>query len=260
MPTSTALARAGNACRRAEFRVFIDVGHSAEAPGAMSARGVAEFEFNRSLADRIEHALLASGFRRTVLAITDGDARASLAERVARANKLPADLFLSIHHDSVPEKFLENWQYVGTERRFSDRFSGHSLFVSYDNRDRPGSLQFARLLGLQLKGRGLTYTPHYTREDMGSRRRTLLDPTAGVYRFDRLMVLRATHMPAVLFEAGSIINRDEEMLVVNPERQALIGAAVAQAVEQFCTARAERNGAERKRPRVSHAAPPGRTQ
>jgi N-acetylmuramoyl-L-alanine amidase len=243
-------------CRRAQFRVVLDVGHTAESPGAISARGVPEYEFNLSLANRIEHALIAAGFERTVLAVTAGSARASLAQRVAHANSLPADLFLSIHHDSVPEKFLQIWDYVGAERRFSDQFRGHSIFVSYDNRDRAGSLLFGRLLGLQLKARDLHYTPHYTRADMGRRRRMLVDAKAGVYRYDKLIVLRTTTMPAVLLEAGSIINRDEEMLVVSPERQALVSAAVTSAVEQFCAARAAPGSAGRKRPRVLHAAQP----
>jgi N-acetylmuramoyl-L-alanine amidase len=250
---STPLAAGESACRRAEFRVLLDVGHSVESPGAMSARGVPEYDFNLGLADRIAHALVAAGFERTVLAVTAGPARDSLHERVAHANRLRADLLLSIHHDSVPEKFLQLWQYVGAERRFSDQFRGHSIFVSYDNRDRAGSRMFARLLGLQLKARDLHYTPHYTRTDMGGRRRELVDAEAGVYRYDRLMVLRATTMPAVLLEAGSIINRDEEMRAVSPERQALVSAAVTSAIEQFCAARAVHMSAHRRRPRVSHA-------
>jgi hypothetical protein len=39
------------------------------------------------------------------------------------------------------------------------------------------------------------------------RRRAPLD--AGVYRYDQLVVLRST--PAVLLEAGSIVNRQEEL-------------------------------------------------
>jgi N-acetylmuramoyl-L-alanine amidase len=243
-----------SACRPAQFGVVLDVGHTAEAPGAKSARGVPEFEFNLGLAERIEHALIKAGFARTMVTVAGGPARESLHERVAHANALRADLFLSIHHDSVPEQFLETWAYAGVERRFSDRFKGHSIFVSNDHRDRAGSLMFGRLLGLQLKARGLDYTPHYTFAEMGNRRRTLVDAKAGVYRFDRLAVLRGTRMPAALLEAGSIINREEEMLVVNPERQALVGAAVASAVEQFCVARAEQAIAERKRSRMLPAA------
>ena len=92
------------------------------------------------------------------------------------------------------------------------------------------SLKFARLLGLQLKERGLTYTPHYTYAVMGARRRELLDAEAGVYRYDQLIVLKNTRVPAVLLEAGSIVNRDEEVLLGTPEHQQVISAAVTEAV------------------------------
>jgi N-acetylmuramoyl-L-alanine amidase len=75
---------------------------------------------------------------------------------------------------------------------------------------------------------------------MGYRQRILVDAEAGVYRFDQLVVLRNTHMPAVLLEAGSIINRDEELLLYTPEHQALISAAVLDAVNAFCVKRQNR--------------------
>ena len=228
-------------CNPATFQVVVDVGHTAEKPGARSARGVGEYDFNLHLAKLIEQDLVAAGFAKTVLMITAGAAQASLYKRVERANHLPADLFLSIHHNSVPNRFLEKWEYEGEQRGYSDRFKGHSLFVSIDNGDYKGSLLFGKLLGNQLKDRGLVYTPHYTEKFMGSRRRVLVDPEAGVYRYDQLIVLKSTRMPAVLLEAGSIINRDEELLVATPEHQALISAAVTDAVKAFCTARAERS-------------------
>ena len=40
----------------------------------------------------------------------------SLVERVERANALGSDLFLSIHHDSVPDEFLEKWEFAGEQR------------------------------------------------------------------------------------------------------------------------------------------------
>ena len=228
-------------CDPATFQVAVDVGHTVEKPGARSARGVGEYDFNLHLAKLIEQDLVAAGFAKTVLMITAGAAQASLYKRVERANHLPADLFLSIHHDSVPNRFLEKWEYEGEQRGYSDRFKGHSLFVSIDNGDYKGSVLFGKLLGKQLKDRGLVYTPHYTEKFMGSRRRVLVDPETGVYRYDQLIVLKSTKMPAVLLEAGSIINRDEELLLAAPERQALISAAVTDAVKAFCTARAERS-------------------
>lgn len=226
------------ACKRAEFRVVLDVGHSAQSPGAISARGVPEYEFNLGLGKFIEKALLAAGFRRTTLLVTPGPARAGLFARVARANALPADLFISIHHDSVPEWFLEVWEHGGKQNRYSDRFAGHSIFVSFENPQLEASLLFGNLLGKQLRAHGFRYTPHYTLPAMDWRRRQLVDAEAGVYRYDELLVLKDTKMPAVLFEAGSIINRSEELLMGSPTQQSVISAAVAKAVELFCAARA----------------------
>jgi N-acetylmuramoyl-L-alanine amidase len=221
-------------CDRDAFRIVVDVGHTAETPGAMSARGVPEYEFNLRLAKVIERRLLDSGFPRTVLLITSDPVGRGLYARVRHANQLPADLFLSIHHDSVPTWLLEKWQHEGQERGFSDRFSGHSIFVSSLNPELKRSLMFAKLLGQQLGKRGLKYTPHYTEAIMGPRRRELLDAQAGVYRYDQLIVLRETTMPAVLLEAGSIINREEELALATPERHSLISAAVVDAVESYC--------------------------
>src|SRR5262247_779368 len=230
-----------SACDHAAFRVVVDVGHTAESPGAPSARGFWEYDFNLRLATLVKQKLLAAGFAKTVLLVTDGPARKSLFQRVGRANRLSADLFLSIHHDSAPDSFLERWEYEGQEHGFSDRFKGHSIFFSNENVDPAASLLFGQLLGEQLQGRGLQYTPHYIEKFMGHRQRLLVDAKVGVYRYDQLIVLRTTQMPAVLLEAGSIINRDEELTMSSSQRQSLIAAAVLEAVDGFCAVRKPRN-------------------
>jgi N-acetylmuramoyl-L-alanine amidase len=225
-------------CDRAHFRVIIDVGHSEEVPGAMSARGVPEYSYNLNLAKKVHAKLQQAGFSKAQLLITPGKAIAGLVSRVSFATHNPADLFLAIHHDAVPDKFLEKWTYEGKPHNYCDRFKGHSIFVSRYNADYQSSLLFGRLLGRQLKAQGMQYASHYTEKFMGIRQRELVDADAGVYRFDNLVVLMSTNMPAVLFEAGSIINRDEELLMESPEHQAVIASAVTTAVESFCTAQA----------------------
>jgi N-acetylmuramoyl-L-alanine amidase len=225
------------ACDRANFRVILDVGHSYQAGGARSARGVSEYEFNLWLATRIERDLLDAGFAKTVVLVTEGMPRPSLAERVAKANKMPAHLFLSVHHDSVPDRFLEKWDHDGKQRGFSDRFKGHSIFISKDNSHLGGSLLFGRLLGNALKAGGMQYTPHYTEAFMGRRRRILVNAFSGVYRYDQLIVLRQVRMPSVLLEAGLIINRDEELLLATPEYRARVSAAATEAIDKFCALR-----------------------
>ena len=231
------------ACDRDAFRVIVDVGHTAGKPGATSARGAYEYDFNLKLATLIDHKLRDAGFAKTVLLITkDTPYYAGLFKRAERASALSADLFLSIHHDSVPDSFLQKWEYQGVQRSYSDRFKGHSIFISKDNGDYRSSLMFAKQLGQQLKDRGMKYTPHYTEKFMGHRQRILVDADVGVYRYDQLIVLRNNRTPAVLLEAGSIINRDEELLMASPERRGVIGAAAVAAVENYC---AERSSATR---------------
>jgi N-acetylmuramoyl-L-alanine amidase len=245
MPAKT--GPASPTCDRAQFRVVVDVGHTAQAVGARSARGLPEFDFNLRLAKEIDERLISAGFGKTELMVTEGPAQLSLTRRVARTNSLAPDLLLSIHHDSVPDSFLQKWEYEGSEHTFSDRFKGHSIFVSWDNPIRSLSLRFARFLGLQLRTQGLQYTPHYTQSFMGHRQRVLVDAEAGVYRYDQLRVLRETTVPSVLLEAGSIINRDEELLLESADHRALISGAVAEAVENSCAGMPSKRMAQPKR-------------
>jgi len=98
---------------------------------------------------------------------------------------------------------------------------------------------------------------------MGHRQRILVDAQAGVYRYDQLVVLRNAGMPAALLEAGSIINRDEELRMRSAQHQALVSDAVVDAVKSFCAARGTRTaanparrGGDRSRQATSPAASP----
>ncbi len=203
----------------------------------MSARNVPEYEFNLRLAEQIERKLIDNGFTRTVLLVTHGVGRTTLFERVNAANSLSANLLLSIHHDSVPDWLLEDWEFEGQPSHFSDRFAGYSLFISHDNPNADASLLFAALLSEQLKAQGLPYARQYTQAFMGQYRREPAYADAGVYWYDQLVVLKEAKMPAVLLEAGSIINRDEELQMNSAERRDLISTSVAAAVETFCELR-----------------------
>jgi N-acetylmuramoyl-L-alanine amidase len=236
-PAAAANTAQASSCDRPTFRIIVDVGHSYSAAGALSARGVYEYDFNFHLASEIERSLLDAGFTNAMLMVTTEKPTAGLFARVAAANALRADLLLSIHHDAVPDRMLQTWEFDGAKHEYNDRFPGHSIFVSHDNADYAGSLMFGRMLGSSLKARGLKYTPHYVERFMGSRRRILVDAETGVYRYDQLIVLRHTQMPAVLLEAGSIVNRDEELVLASSERRELVSAAATEAVEAFCASR-----------------------
>ncbi|RAI41591.1 N-acetylmuramoyl-L-alanine amidase family protein [Rhodoplanes roseus] len=224
-----------HACRPAEFRVLLDVGHTVDQPGATSARGVTEHAFNLRLAERIARALRDGGFSRTTLLVVRGRGRKQLLARTRVANADPPDLLLSIHHDDVQPRFYSQWTHEGRVRAYSDRSAGWSVFVSRENRRFDASLAFARGLGDALLAKDLPFTLHHA-EAIPGEGREVLDAARGVFRYDGLIVLKDTAAPAVLLEAGVIVNRAEELALAGRERQGAIAGAVLTAVQEFCAA------------------------
>ena len=200
--------------------IAVDVGHTLLASGATSARGRTEFEFNRELAQALRAALSTLGF--AVRLINEDGRIASLQARPQAAEGV--DLLLSIHHDSVNAFELQSWRWRGQDLDFNDDHAGHSLFVSRDNPDTARSILCARVIGARLQRMGFVPT------HKNGRRRAYADPEHAVHYYDGLAVLRHARMPAVLFEAGVIKNRDEEELLRDPARIARMADAIATAV------------------------------
>jgi N-acetylmuramoyl-L-alanine amidase len=79
--------------------VAIDAGHGGEDPGARGARGTHEKEVTLAIAQRLKAVVDDEPNMRGVL-IRDGDYFIPLHVRVAKARKVSADLFVSIHADA----------------------------------------------------------------------------------------------------------------------------------------------------------------
>jgi N-acetylmuramoyl-L-alanine amidase len=204
--------------------IAIDVGHSRAEPGATSARGVSEFTFNRSLALALRDVLQTRGAE--VRMIGDSGDAGDLRRRAKVANG--ADLLVSIHHDSVQPRYLEPWEFAGKRRRLSRRFAGFSLFVSRQNVAAPTSLACASAIGAALRTAGFTPSSHHA-EAITGENRPFADQRNGVHYFDDLIVLKTAAVPAVLIEAGVIVNPDEESRLSDPATVAKIAGAIAAA-------------------------------
>jgi N-acetylmuramoyl-L-alanine amidase len=180
----------------------------------------------------VRNALVAAGFTSTYLMRMKG-AKRNLEQRADRANKMGADLFVSIHHDSVQDMYLRTWKYKGHSYQYSDKFKGYSVFVSYDNAHVEESRRFALDLARELKAQGLSFTTHHAERIPGENRQ-LIDPDLGVYRYDELVVLKRTKAPAVLLEAGVIVNREEELAVATAEFRDRVAQSIVAATFKFC--------------------------
>jgi len=206
--------------------IAIDIGHTKTHFGAMSARGTSEFVFNQAFAQHLRDAFAARGQR--VRMINENGGLKSLRERSQFAGG--SAVLISVHHDSVQPHYLEKWTYNGSERRFSDRFSGYSLFVSRLNPHVAASLRCASAIGRSLQSRGFHFTGHHA-EPIAGENREWADAENGVYYYDELVVLKTAEQPALLFEAGIIVNRAEELELLDADRQRSMATAVAEGVE-----------------------------
>ena len=229
--------------------IAIDVGHLARQPaggacgsdgncgwGETSARGIPEYDFNLKLATRIYDELVREGFRsaRLMIPTVMRPVRRTLLERPTRANAMNADLFLSVHHDGVHDKFLQPWTHEGQTRHYFDRSSGFSLHVSPRNPQYDDSLALARLIADRLMEKGLRFTRIHEPGNPEGAQAPYADATRGIYRRDNLAVLRLTRMPAVLLEGGVIVNREDELQLATPAYQSIFAAAVVKSITEFC--------------------------
>ena len=208
--------------------IAIDVGHSIASRGAVSARGVSEFDFNRALALALDEEVRRRDVS-TALIAADGRTQ-DLVSRPRRAAAARAELFVAVHHDSAKARFMREWEFEGKRRRYlDDRFRGFSIFVSRDNPQWPQALRCASAIGARMIGAGFVPSRYHADPIMGSARE-FVDEVNGVHFYDALAVLRHAGMPALLFEAGVIVNRDEEAMLARDDTRRAIAAAMAQGI------------------------------
>lgn len=217
-----------NVCVCKDLRIAIDVGHTSFATGATSARGRSEFDFNLNMGQLLKDQLMQNGFKNTFLIINPPN----LMERVKIADKQQADLFISIHHDSVQPFYLKEWTFNNKTQKYSDAFRGFSVLVSTKSLQFDESFSFAKMVGTNFRKAGFQPAYHHSKKVAGGRH-NLLDEELGIYQFDKLVVLINANMPAVLIEFGVIVHRDEELMLEQTEIQAKMRHGIVDAVNQY---------------------------
>jgi N-acetylmuramoyl-L-alanine amidase len=208
------------ACSVQSATIAVDVGHYLAAPGAISAYGVGEFNYNLALARSVQSTLQAAGHQVNLIN-GDGQMRELRARVQAAAG---ADLLVSIHHDSVQPQYLQLWDVAGKSQRYADQFSGYSLFVHSQSTQFGRSLACAQAMSQSLQATGFKPTNHHA-PGVAGEDRVQLDPLLGIYDAD-FVVVRLGKTPAILFEAGVIVNRAEALTLQEPATQAQMAAAI----------------------------------
>ena len=193
----------------------LDVGHYGEKPGAFSASGRPEFEYNLDLARETAQDLRNAGLEVRMIG-ERGDYR-YFNHRTRDA--AGAALFVSIHYDSVRSRWIGE----------ADKFSGFSLFVSRRNPQPEKSLACASAIGARMRAAGFRPSLYHADPVFGEDR-PFADRENGVHWFDNLAVAHTATMAAVLIEAGVIVNPVEDAARRDPAVRASIAQAIATGV------------------------------
>lgn len=193
----------------------MDVGHYQGEPGVISASGRPEFEYNLDLAFLVRKELEDSGIKVRMIGERGDYEKLHTRTRDAKG----ADLFVSIHHDSVREYLLPK----------ADRFSGFSLFVSRRNPHADKSLACASAIGARMRAAGFRPS-RYHADPVRGENRPFADEENGVHFYDNLAVAHTARMPSVLVEAGVIVNRAEDSAMRDPQVRARIARAIVTGV------------------------------
>ncbi|MDO7844653.1 N-acetylmuramoyl-L-alanine amidase [Sphingomonas immobilis] len=216
--------------------VVIDAGHGGQDPGAISPDdGRREKDVTLRIAKAIRAELLASGRVRVALTRED-DRFIVLQERYGIARKLHADLFISVHCDSVGSGDATGASVYTLSEVASDKESARlaarenradiiagvnlastsadisSILIDLTQRETMNSsASFARLLGREAQ--------------------PLIPVKPNFHRMASLMVLKAPDMPSILFETGYISNPRDAAFIDSPDGRKKIAESVRKAID-----------------------------
>jgi N-acetylmuramoyl-L-alanine amidase len=218
------------------FTAVVDPGHGGEKEGAVSPRGDKEKDLTLAIARRVKRHLERLGAR--VVLTRTADTRVPLASRAAVANAVEADLFVSIHLNSMPTEAARR-SFSGVETYFLSADAtdeGAAASAARENADRlagePGSdpddpvaailddLQSAEALAASSR------LAHALHERLVA---ALRAENRGVKQAP-FHVLAGARMPAVLLEVGFLSNEAEAQRLRTPAHQDRIAAAVAEGI------------------------------
>ncbi len=199
--------------------IVVDPGHGGENTGAKCAVNTAfEKDYTLDWALRLQRLLATNGWN--VLLTRTRDIDVSLAGRVAFAEKAKADLFVSLHFNSVSGGALRA-EHGGVETYCLTPL-GMPSYLTRDFVDDP--TQYFPNNGFDTQNLQYAVRIHQSLIRLTQRR------DRGVRRARFMAVLRGQNRPAVLIEGGYLSDPEEARLIESAEYRQKLAEALAQAI------------------------------
>ncbi len=228
------------------FTIVIDPGHGGIDVGAEGVSGTPEKTITLAFALELRKALQDTG-RYRVEMTRDTDVFLRLDERVRVARQHNADLFLSVHADSIRLKGIQGATVYTVSDRASDEAAA-AVALRENLSDEIAGIQIeedkgdvADILVDLIRRETHRFSMSFARTLVGelSQTVTLIN---NPHRFAGFRVLKAPDEPSVLLELGYLSNAEDEQKLRDPQWRAEAIASVAQAVSMFARARGNVGG------------------
>ncbi len=222
--------------------IMVDAGHGGTDPGAVAPGGLFEkdivFGFAQALAEKLE----AGGLYR-VRMTRDRDVFVPLSERVRLAREAKADLFVSIHADSISAapQVRGATIYTGSEKatdaesaKLAERENRADAAAGADAAEAPPDIaDILQELTLR-ETRG--FSSGFAKSLMGQLA-PVMEMSAKPHREAGFRVLRSPDVPSVLVELGYLSSKRDLEMLQSPEWRADVTGSMAKAVDQFFASR-----------------------
>lgn len=212
--------------------IVLDPGHGGEDFGTVGG-GLSEKDLTLDIAHRLRERLVENGFR--VLLTREDDQLISLKERGAIANRLGADLFVSIHIN-----WLSTRQVRGIETYYLGPTEDPRLIALARRENRRSGFLLAEMR--PILERLFTDIQQEYSHDLASRvQRSLFTSLRRVnpelenrgVKTAPFVVLVSSEMPAILAEVSCLSNTEEAELLARPLYRDHIADALARGIEGF---------------------------
>jgi N-acetylmuramoyl-L-alanine amidase len=222
--------------------IAIDPGHGGVDPGAIATTGAYEKDIVFGFADRLRRRLEASG-RYRVLLTRDTDAFVPLDERVRIARAAKADLFISIHADSISAAPHVRGLTVYTGSEQASDHESQRLAERENTADAAGGLhlddsggEVADILQDLILRETRSFSQRFARRLVGT-----VDPVMALskkpQRQAAFRVLRAPDVPSVLVELGYLSSKKDIDLLLSDSWRDRSTAAMTVAIDRFFATR-----------------------
>src|SRR5690606_26563310 len=218
--------------------VAIDAGHGGQDPGSIGKRGTYEKHVTLAIAKRLKERIDREPGMRAVLT-RDGDYFVPLRERIARARKQQADMFISVHADAFHDRSVAGSSvYVLSARGASDE-SARWLADRENAADLVGGVKLddkddvlaSVLLDLS-QSASMSASIDAADKVMNSLYQMGNVTKRGV-KHAGFIVLKSPDIPSILVETAFISNPTEEARLVNPTHQKRLAEAIFNGVRSY---------------------------